>query len=161
MAFWEPQLKPRKPVEAEKPPVEVTPPPKAAGPTPDDVQAQADARKRALRLGLVLGGAVLAVAGVAMVGVGGYEYGQASSFHDQFAASTDQATKAQAKSDGLGAGSLSTTMYAAGGAVLAVGAATVVVALVLPQLKPGATEKVAFAPWIAPGGAGAAVSCRF
>lgn len=167
MAFFEPQRKPKKPVEpekpaaAEQPAATVTP----AGPSPEELARAQDDKKRTLRLVVLLGGAVLAAAGAALIGVGGYEYGQATTFHDMFSASTDQAVKSQAKANGLSAGSLSTSLYVSGGVVLGVGAAAIVAALVLPQLKPGATEqpadKVSFAPWIGASGAGAAASWRF
>ena len=166
MAFFEPQLKPRKPVEPEKPveiekPAVVTP----AGPSPEELASAAEDRKKKIRVVVLLGGAVLAAAGVALIGVGGYEYSQASSFHDQFSASTNQSEKTLAKTNGVAAGGLSTDFYIVGGVVLGVGAAAIAAALALPQLRSGSTEtaanKVSFAPWLSPGGAGAAASWSF
>jgi tetratricopeptide (TPR) repeat protein len=169
MAFFQPQLKPNKPPEVVAPPLnngnnkppEVTPPPKT-GPTPEELQAQKEEawrRKKTLNL---VGGIVMASAGLGCIGAGIGLYASSSSLHDQFGMTTDEDTKRQLRDDAQLRGILSSVMYGVGAALILGSAWFFYAGIFRPMpADEGGETKVTFAPWIGPGGAGAEARWRF
>lgn len=158
MQVLEPQLKPKTP-----PPVVVVEE-KPKGPTAEELaQQEADRKARARTLNLVAGIGVAAL-GLGGIGAGIGLYASASSLHDQFGMTTDEATKRQLRYDAQTRGVVSSVMYAVGGVLIAGSFWFFYAALIRPALeerdKP-ADEKVSIVPWLGPQGAGVGASWRF
>ena len=171
MTFFEPQLKPKKPPEPE--PLPTTTRPEPAGPTPEELAAEEDARRRRLKLVALFGGAGVAALGAALVIAGGALYASAASKHELYGMTRDEAEKRALRDQAQSTGTTSTALYAVGGVLFGIGAAAVVMAFVLPQLQPaagaesgGSEEKpaepeVSFVPYLGPDGLGAGATWRF
>ncbi|MSP62944.1 MAG: hypothetical protein EXR72_21935 [Myxococcales bacterium] len=164
MAFFEPQLKPKEQPKPEKPPEEEVVKPK--GPTAEELEEQEHAKTRRLKLYTIIGGGVLAIAGIGMIIGGGATYSSASKKYDAFKIALEESSKRQLRNDGESLGTTSTALYAVGSVVLVLGAAAVAAAFFLPMLQAPDEEKkplkedekppeVTVVPWIGPNVAGA------
>lgn len=167
MEFFEPQLKPKKPVEPEKVVETKVEEPKPTGPTPEELLTAENDRRRRFRMISLYGGIGVAAVGVALIAAGGGTFFAANDKASGLVKEFDETKKRQLRDEAQSLGASSTALYGVGIPVALIGAAGIVLSFVLPQIQQtdtlpdGEAKKVSFAPWVSPQGAGANVSWRF
>jgi tetratricopeptide (TPR) repeat protein len=175
IAFYEPQMK-KKQEEEEARKKAVEKPEKPPGPTAEEIAAQEEQKRQKARTLDLIGGAALAVVGLAGIGTGVGLYAGVSGQHDQFAGSTDETMKRQLAQSASTLGLVSTIAYAVGGLAVVASLWFFYSALFRhkappaeqkenekgeekPEEKPA--ETLHLIPWVSPQGAGAGASWSF